>query len=62
VGIDGLFCEIHEDPERALSDGPNSLYLDTLRPLVRDVLAIQAAWQKEGGEAAETTPPPATGG
>ncbi|HUJ27047.1 MAG TPA: 3-deoxy-8-phosphooctulonate synthase, partial [Myxococcales bacterium] len=24
VGIDALFCEVHEDPDRALSDGPNS--------------------------------------
>ena len=28
VGIDALFMEVHEDPERALSDGPNSLALE----------------------------------
>ncbi len=30
VGIDGLFVEVHEAPERALSDGPNALRLDLL--------------------------------
>jgi 2-dehydro-3-deoxyphosphooctonate aldolase (KDO 8-P synthase) len=28
VGIDGLFFETHPDPDRSLSDGPNSLPLD----------------------------------
>src|ERR1700674_2746225 len=28
VGIDGVFMEVHEDPEQALSDGPNSYALD----------------------------------
>jgi len=30
TGIDGLFLEVHPDPECALCDGPNSLYLDSL--------------------------------
>jgi len=30
TGIDGLFLEVHPDPECALCDGPNSLYLDLL--------------------------------
>ena len=25
VGIDALFCEVHPDPDKAFSDGPNSL-------------------------------------
>jgi len=33
VGIDGLFVEVHEAPERALSDGPNALRLDLLAGL-----------------------------
>jgi 2-dehydro-3-deoxyphosphooctonate aldolase (KDO 8-P synthase) len=33
VGIDGLFVEVHEAPERALSDGANALRLDRLRAL-----------------------------
>ena len=31
VGIDGLFCEVHPDPNNAKSDGPNSLTFDLLR-------------------------------
>ena len=43
VGIDALFCEVHDDPARALSDGPNALPLDRVEPLLRTVLAIHAA-------------------
>ncbi len=42
VGIDGLFWEVHEDPEKALCDGPNSLYLRDLKEMLEDVLAIDA--------------------
>ncbi|MBN1663517.1 MAG: 3-deoxy-8-phosphooctulonate synthase [Deltaproteobacteria bacterium] len=35
VGIDGLFLEVHPDPECALCDGPNSLYLDSLYDLLK---------------------------
>ncbi|MDD5723615.1 MAG: 3-deoxy-8-phosphooctulonate synthase [Syntrophales bacterium] len=34
TGIDGLFLEVHPDPECALCDGPNSLYLDSLPGLL----------------------------
>jgi len=46
VGVDALFMEIHEDPDRTLpdgrplSDGPNMLKLDTLPRLLDDVRAI----------------------
>ncbi len=33
AGVDGVFIEVHEAPERALSDGPNALRLDALQPL-----------------------------
>jgi 2-dehydro-3-deoxyphosphooctonate aldolase (KDO 8-P synthase) len=42
VGIDALFCEVHDDPKTAKSDGPNSLPLGTVEPLLRQVLAIDA--------------------
>jgi 2-dehydro-3-deoxyphosphooctonate aldolase (KDO 8-P synthase) len=35
TGIDGLFMEVHPDPECALCDGPNSLYLSFLPELLR---------------------------
>ncbi|RMD84503.1 MAG: 3-deoxy-8-phosphooctulonate synthase [Candidatus Dadabacteria bacterium] len=43
VGIDGLFLEVHEDPDRALSDGPNSLPLEQLPALAEQLLALHAA-------------------
>ncbi len=34
AGVDGLFVEVHEAPERALSDGPNALRMERLAPLL----------------------------
>jgi 2-dehydro-3-deoxyphosphooctonate aldolase (KDO 8-P synthase) len=42
-GIDGLFLECHDDPDHALSDGPNNLDLRDLPALLRDVRAIRTA-------------------
>ncbi|KIH76567.1 2-dehydro-3-deoxyphosphooctonate aldolase (KDO 8-P synthase) [Geoalkalibacter ferrihydriticus] len=42
VGIDALFWEVHENPDAALCDGPNSLPLDGLRPMLHEILAIDA--------------------
>jgi 2-dehydro-3-deoxyphosphooctonate aldolase (KDO 8-P synthase) len=42
-GIDGVFLECHDDPDHALSDGPNNLDLKDLPKLLRDVLAIRHA-------------------
>jgi 2-dehydro-3-deoxyphosphooctonate aldolase (KDO 8-P synthase) len=47
AGVDGLFLEIHPDPDRALSDGPNSLHLADVEPLLRTLLAIRAAAGEE---------------
>lgn len=35
VGVDGVFMEVHPDPDKALSDGPNMLRVDELVPLLR---------------------------
>ncbi|MCF6289599.1 MAG: 3-deoxy-8-phosphooctulonate synthase [Desulfobacterales bacterium] len=43
TGIDGLFLEVHPDPDHALCDGPNSLDLEQLEPLLRCLLKIRAA-------------------
>jgi len=40
VGIDALFMEVHEDPDHALSDGPNSLPLKELEDLLHQVKEI----------------------
>ena len=42
-GVDALFMEVHDDPAHALSDGPNSLPLDRLEPLLKTLLQIQRA-------------------
>jgi len=42
VGIDGLFWEVHPDPERALCDGPNSLPLAEVEAQLQTILAIDA--------------------
>ena len=42
VGIDALFMEVHENPDQALSDGPNSLALDNFEALIRQVKEIDA--------------------
>jgi len=43
AGADGVFLEVHENPEAALCDGPNSLYLDQLPALLTQLKAIKAA-------------------
>jgi 2-dehydro-3-deoxyphosphooctonate aldolase (KDO 8-P synthase) len=49
VGVDALFMEMHEDPDRTmpdgrpLSDGPNMLRIDDLPRLLDQILAIRAA-------------------
>lgn len=45
TGIDGLFWEVHENPDQALCDGPNSLPLDQVRPMLEQVLAIDAIFK-----------------
>ena len=37
-GANGFFFETHPDPEKALSDGPNMLYLKDLESLVKKLL------------------------
>jgi 2-dehydro-3-deoxyphosphooctonate aldolase (KDO 8-P synthase) len=40
TGIDALFMEVHEDPDHALSDGPNSLALENFAGLIKSVKEI----------------------
>lgn len=37
AGVDGLFLEVHEDPDKALSDGPNMVPLNQLETLLRQL-------------------------
>ena len=43
VGVDALFLEVHPDPDKALSDGPNALGLDDLAGLLVTCLKIRRA-------------------
>ena len=40
AGIDAVFMEVHEAPERALSDGSNALHLDLLPGLLKKLVAL----------------------
>jgi 2-dehydro-3-deoxyphosphooctonate aldolase (KDO 8-P synthase) len=41
AGLDGVFLEVHDDPQHAMSDGANALDLTRLRGLLQELLAIQ---------------------
>jgi 2-dehydro-3-deoxyphosphooctonate aldolase (KDO 8-P synthase) len=43
AGVDGIFMEVHENPERALSDGPNAYRLSRLKKLLKRLLAVHEA-------------------
>ncbi len=43
AGCDGIFMEVHENPQRALSDGPNQVPLKDLPKHLRMLKAIHAA-------------------
>ena len=43
VGIAGLFLEAHPDPAKAKCDGPSALPLHELEPLLRQLVAVDAA-------------------
>jgi 2-dehydro-3-deoxyphosphooctonate aldolase (KDO 8-P synthase) len=45
AGVDGLFMEVHDNPAKALSDGPNALRLDLLPQLLSQLMAIRKTLQ-----------------
>jgi 2-dehydro-3-deoxyphosphooctonate aldolase (KDO 8-P synthase) len=48
--VDGFFLEVHDDPDRALSDSSTQLDVAVLPGLIRSVLAIAAAARETAGE------------
>jgi 2-dehydro-3-deoxyphosphooctonate aldolase (KDO 8-P synthase) len=57
AGVDGVFMEVHEQPERAMSDAQNALPLDRLEPLLRRLVQLhsmnaQAGPRDSGADAA----------
>lgn len=50
AGVDALFMEVHEDPDHAMSDGPNSLKLEDFESLLHVVKRVDALVKEaEGG-------------
>ena len=47
VGVDGFFMEVHDNPEEALCDGPNMVYLDKLEDLLKDLIANNEITKKK---------------
>ena len=47
VGIAGVFLEAHPDPASAKCDGPSALPLAELEPLLRQLMAVDAAVKRE---------------
>ena len=43
AGIDAIFLEVHPEPSRALSDGPNMIKLDDLPPLLELLQKLHSA-------------------
>jgi 2-dehydro-3-deoxyphosphooctonate aldolase (KDO 8-P synthase) len=43
AGVEGVFMEVHRDPDQALCDGPNSLKLDTIYDLLSQLKTIHGA-------------------
>jgi 2-dehydro-3-deoxyphosphooctonate aldolase (KDO 8-P synthase) len=49
MGVDALFMEVHENPDQALSDGPNSLPLGEFEGVLRIVKEIDGILKREFG-------------
>ena len=47
AGADAIFLEIHENPDKALSDGPNALALSELEPLLKKLIALKKCASEE---------------
>ena len=47
AGADGLIVEVHPQPEKALSDGPQALYPDQFERLMRDIQALSPVVERE---------------
>jgi 2-dehydro-3-deoxyphosphooctonate aldolase (KDO 8-P synthase) len=46
AGVDGIFLEVHDNPQEAKSDGANALESTKLRAVLKEVLAIHRAVQE----------------
>jgi 3-deoxy-7-phosphoheptulonate synthase len=58
VGADGLMVEVHHDPDRALSDGMQSIYPEQFEELMQEIRQIAAVLHRNVQEA-QNVPKPA---
>lgn len=47
IGADGLFMEVHPNPDKALSDGPNSIRLANVGQMLKHIIEIYEVVQKQ---------------
>jgi 3-deoxy-7-phosphoheptulonate synthase len=47
VGADGIMVEVHHQPERALSDGPQSIYPEQFAAMMDELEQIAAVLHRE---------------
>lgn len=52
VGVAGVFMEVHNDPDKAPSDGPNMLKLNDLRAVLENLVEIDTLTKKQRKAAA----------
>jgi 2-dehydro-3-deoxyphosphooctonate aldolase (KDO 8-P synthase) len=57
AGVDGIFMEVHRDPECALCDGPNSMPLHDMGPVLKQLKAIRRAVDDAGETASSPVAP-----
>ena len=48
VGVAAIFMEVHQDPDKAPSDGPNMLKLKDFPALLDELVAIDAIAKRRG--------------
>ncbi len=49
VGVDGVFMEVHKDPDNALCDGPNSIELKHIKDIMDELVSIDGMIKALGG-------------
>lgn len=48
TGIDGVFMEVHSDPDNAMSDGPNQVRLSDLERIITNMQLVRQAYDQMG--------------
>jgi len=56
AGVDGLFMEVHPNPDRAKSDSANQMPLSHMRTLLRELIEIDRLVKSRGGKPSDAAP------